>query len=605
VREPDRGGGPVLCLSVTERGRALARRLPFESLHGDPRRALEEHWGEAAGFVCFLAVGAAVRLVAPLLGGKERDPAVVCVDDAGRFAVAVLGGHARDANGLAREVAALLGATPVVTTATDATGIPALDRLRGVTARGDVAGVTAALLAGERPEVVTEVAWPTPPALETLVGPPTPGPTAARPVDAPATARIVLTDRLVDPAPGVVALHPPSLVAGIGLSSDCGRGELAELLGESLAAARLARESLGLVATIDRRADHPALAALGLPVRVLGAAELAAVAVPNPSPRVARAVGTPSVAEAAALAAAGPGGSLVLPKRRSARATVALARRGRPLGHLALVGLGPGGPEHRTSAAVRALREADLVVGYRPYVAAARDLLEPSQEVLESPIGAERARAEAAVRAALAGRRVALVSSGDAGVYAMASLALEVLDELVRPAGGPSGGPDGLPLGLEVVPGVTAALAAAARLGAPLGHDHAYLSLSDLLTPWPVILSRLEHCAAADLVLALYNPRSAGRPDRLAEALEVLRRHRDPATPVGVVTDACRPGEQVVLTRLSEVDPELVGMTTCVIVGCSTTTVRAGRMVTPRGYPPHARLPRPAVGGSGSSASAP
>jgi cobalt-precorrin 5A hydrolase/precorrin-3B C17-methyltransferase len=136
----------------------------------------------------------------------------------------------------------------------------------------------------------------------------------------------------------------------------------------------------------------------------------------------------------------------------------------------------------------------------------------------------------------------------------------------------------------EVVPGVTAGLAAAALLGAPLAHDHAVISLSDLLTPWTAIEARLRAASAADLVVALYNPRSRGRSWQLDAARRVLLEHRAAETPVGVVTDATRPGQQVALTTLGELDPETVGMTTCVVVGSSATTITGGRMVTPRGY---------------------
>jgi cobalt-precorrin 5A hydrolase/precorrin-3B C17-methyltransferase len=179
------------------------------------------------------------------------------------------------------------------------------------------------------------------------------------------------------------------------------------------------------------------------------------------------------------------------------------------------------------------------------------------------------------VEEASAGRRVALVCSGDAGVYAMASVALEQ-----------AAASDGAawPFDLEVVPGITAATAAAAVLGAPLGHDHAAVSLSDLLTPWTTIESRLQAVAAADLVVSLYNPRSRGRPWQLDAARRILLGHRAPSTPVGVATDLSRGGERVRLTTLAELDPEDVGMTTCVVVGSSATRSVNGRMVTPRGY---------------------
>jgi cobalt-precorrin 5A hydrolase / precorrin-3B C17-methyltransferase len=355
---------------------------------------------------------------------------------------------------------------------------------------------------------------------------------------------------------------------GVGASSNAPADAAATLLDAALAG--LARASVAEVATIDRRAGDPVVTSLGLPVRAFAAEALATVDVPTPSEAVRAAVGTPSVAEAAALLAAGPGAELVVAKVAGKEATVAVARRRGPRGHLAVVGLGPGGAAHRTPAAEAAVRRAEVVIGYGPYVDACADLLTAAQEVVRSPIGEETVRAKQAVAEAAAGRRVALVCSGDAGVYAMASLALEVAE-----------GVD-----VEVLPGVTAALAAAALLGAPLGHDHALISLSDLLTPWAAIEARLRAAAVADLAVALYNPRSRGRTWQFDAALDILREHRSPTTPVGVVTDAMRPGQSVILTTLGDVDPETVGMTTCVIVGSSTTRVVAGRMVTPRGYRP-------------------
>ena len=545
-------------MSVTDAGRALSNRLPYPAVHGEVGPVVRRRWHELDAFVLFLATGAAVRIVAPLLETKGRDPAVVCVDEAGRFAVALCGGHS-GANALAGEVAALLGATPVVTTATDATGTIALDRLPGVVATGDVAAVTAALLDGRAPRVENQTGWPLPSRLPEGEGP----------------HRVVVTDRPVGTAPGQAVLHPPSLVPGVGMSTDAGPADVDGLLDRTLTEAGLARASVAEVATIDRRRYHPAVTALGLPVRAFGAEELAAVAVPTPSQAAVVAVGTPSVAEAAALLAAGPASTLVAPKRKSAVATVAVARRAGPRGRLALVGLGPGHPAHRTPAAAVAVRAAEVVIGYTAYVDQAADLLGPHQEVHRSPIGEEVRRAGLALDEAAAGRQVAVVCSGDAGVYAMAALVLDMADGMAP----------GVPV--EVVPGVTAAVASAAALGAPLGHDHAVISLSDLLTPWEVIERRLRSAAEADLVVALYNPRSQSRRWQLDAARAILLEHRKPETPVGVVRDAGRPGQSVRVTTLAGLTVDDVDMRTCVIVGSTTTGVVDGdRMCTPRGYQP-------------------
>lgn len=564
--------GRVVAVSVTEAGRTLAERLPYERVHGNAGETIRARWDDADAFVLFLATGAAVRLIAPLLAGKRTDPAVVCVDEAGRYVVALVGGHAGGANDLAREVAATLGAEPVLTTATDSAGVEALDSLPGFVATGDIAGVTTAMLDGRMPRVDQTLSWPTPSVLLAGRTPPS-GERSASQNDG-GLERVVVTDTMVPAERGTVALHPPSLVVGVGTSLGAPPEEVAALVAAALDDAGLAVESVSEVATIDRRLTEPAVVALGLPVTTFTAEQLSRVQVPTPSEVVDATVGTPSVCEAAALLAAGPDAELVVTKRKSATATVAVARRARPQGRLVLVGLGPGLVEHRTPAAAAAVRNAELVIGYGPYVDQCADLVSPHHEVVRSPIGNEVDRARIALEAAAAGRRVALVCSGDAGVYAMASIALELAGD-IAPA-----------VAVEVVPGVTASLAAAAALGAPLGHDHVAISLSDLLTPWEAIERRLRAAAEADLVVALYNPRSKGRSWQLDAARDILRAHRPPTTPVGIVTDAARPGQQVELTTIEALDPERVGMTTCVIIGSSTTTVVNGRMVTPRGYKP-------------------
>ncbi len=241
-------------------------------------------------------------------------------------------------------------------------------------------------------------------------------------------------------------------------------------------------------------------------------------------------------------------------------------------GTLTVVGLGPGGPAHRTHAAEDAIRHADVVIGYHAYLAACADLTGPHQSVVPSGIGAEQQRAEDAVHAAADGARVALVSSGDAGIYGTASLALTTAAALPA-AQRPS---------VRVVPGVTAAVAAAALLGAPLARDFACLTLSDLLAPWEAVETRLRAVAAADLVLALYNPRSRGRSWQLGRARDVLAEYRPGDTPVGLVTDAGRDGERVELTTLATMDPTTAGMHTVVIVGGAGTSRLGDWMVTAR-----------------------
>jgi precorrin-3B C17-methyltransferase len=242
---------------------------------------------------------------------------------------------------------------------------------------------------------------------------------------------------------------------------------------------------------------------------------------------------------------------------------------------LSLVGIGPGAEDLVTPRARRALEQAAVIVGYTRYVDLVRAWL-PGACFLAYPIGSESERVREALSLAARHEHVALLGSGDAGVYGLAGLAFELRAAM---AWGEGGAPE-----VEVIPGVTAATAAAALLGAPLGHDFAAISLSDLLTPWEVIARRVEAAAAADFVIALYNPASRARRRQLDEARAILLRHRTPETPVGIVTDAARAGERVLLTTLAAMPVEEVGMLSIVIVGNSQTFVDDGRMVTPRGY---------------------
>ncbi|WP_204009640.1 precorrin-3B C(17)-methyltransferase [Sphaerimonospora thailandensis] len=556
-------------VTATRAGRTAAGRLAEATAERDVRvyavADLAQAWRECDEIVCFLAVGATVRLLAPLLGDKRTDPGVVCVDEANRFAVALVGGHAGGANRLARRVADALGATPVITTATDASGTGPLDEI-GWPVEGDVAAVTRAMLDGEEVTLAADATWPLPPLPVTV---------EAAPVEevVPPAPRVVVSDRIgAGRSRPTVVVRPPSLVIGVGASGGAPAEEILTLVSRALGDAGLAPGSVARLATVDVKAGEPGIVeaarALGVPLITHPADRLARIHVPNPSEVVRNAVGTPSVAEAAALAEAGAGGELVAPKRKSAMATVAVARL-RPRGRLAIVGLGPGARDLLTPRAVAELRRSGHVVGLDQYVAQIRDLLRPGTRVIESGLGAEEERARTAVRLAREGHAVALVGSGDAGVYAMAAPALEFADGTFDVAG---------------VPGVTAMLAGAALLGAPLGHDHCAISLSDLHTPWEAIERRVRAAAEADLVVAFYNPRSRGRDRHLSRALGILAERRSPATPVGVVTDAARPGQTVTLSTLGGFDVEPVGMRSIVIVGSTHSHVVAGRFVTPRGY---------------------
>lgn len=246
-----------------------------------------------------------------------------------------------------------------------------------------------------------------------------------------------------------------------------------------------------------------------------------------------------------------------------------------PKGILYVVGIGPGAQEHLTPAALAAIADADLVVGYTTYIKLVRHLLE-GKEVFRTGMTEEIGRARAAVERAQAGGKVALISSGDPGVYGMAGLVFQVLKDIGWKRGD---SPE-----LRIVPGMTALNSCGSLVGAPLVHDFCAISLSDLLTPWTVIARRIEAAASADFVVGLYNPASGRRTRQIVEAQAILRRHREGTTPVALVKSAYRKLQSAIVTDLDHFLEYEIGMLTTVLVGSSQTFLFEGYMVTPRGY---------------------
>ncbi len=244
-------------------------------------------------------------------------------------------------------------------------------------------------------------------------------------------------------------------------------------------------------------------------------------------------------------------------------------------GILYVVGIGPGAQDHATPAALKAIAESQLVVGYTTYIKLVRHLLE-GKEIVKTGMTEEIGRARAAIERARDGATVSLISSGDAGVYGMAGLVFQVLKEM--------GWKKGDSPELRLIPGMTALNSCASLVGAPLVHDSCSISLSDLLTPWSVIEKRIEAAASADFVIGLYNPASGRRTRQIVDAQAIIRRHREGNTPVALVKSAYRDMEQVVLTNLDTFLDYEIGMLTTVIIGSSHTFMFEGYMVTPRGY---------------------
>lgn len=555
----------TLAIALNERGAKTAVKLGLPVEIGKPGFILDQYWNSGKTLVLIMALPIAVRLLSKRELSKEIDPIVIAVDESGKFIIPVLGGH-KGANRFADELASRGNGTAVVTTSSDIAGIAAIDGLSGFVARGDVAAVIETMLEGNHPVVEYAIPWPGPIHLSSGTGP----------------AKVIISDSttaLESQAAPTVQLIPPSLVVGIGCSSNASVDDVSELIRSVFLENRLEVRAIAKLATIDIRAGHPAITGQKMPVEYFSSRELSQIAVPNPSQKVKSHVGTASVAEAAAIAASGST-DLIVTKARNKVATVAVARR-RAKGHLKLVGLGPGEAMMRTPEAVEAVVSSEIVIGYRPYIQQCHELLSPHQLIIRSPIGEENQRAQIAVEHAMQGRVVALVCSGDPEIFAMATISFEVLEALCdeKKICDPQ-----KYLDVSVIPGVTAGLGAGALLGAPLGHDHAYLSLSDLITPWGTIEKRIQAFGEADIAIVIYNPQSKTRTWQLPKALEILSNYRPRTTPVAVVKNVGRHGELKQIYTLETFDPATVDMTSLVIVGSSTTRRFGDYIFTPRGY---------------------
>lgn len=549
---------------------------------GDTASLLRRFFGENRPIIGVCAAGILIRILAPLLSDKQEEPPVIAVAEDGASIVPLLGGH-RGANELARRIAEALGGHAAITTAGDSRFRVALDAPpEGWTLANPehAKPVMASLLAGASARIDGDAEW-----LKR----------SQLPLSDDATIRLVATTRDLAGDPATLIYHPRRLVVGIGCERNAEPADAIALVKRSLGEAGLAAASVALVASIDLKADEPAVLAaaesFGVPARFFTAAELETETprLRTPSEAVFREVGCHGVAEAAALAAAGAQANLVVAKRKSARVTCAIAEApgiidpktvGRARGRLAIVGIGPGSAEWLTPEAMLLLETSDAVVGYSLYLDLVATLIAHAER-FDSALGSEEARVREALALAGGGRNVALVSSGDAGIYAMAALVFECL------AAGDL--PDGARRAeLIVSPGISAMQAAAARAGAPLGHDFCAISLSDLLTPWATIEMRIRAAAEGDFVIAFYNPVSERRRTQLAAAKAILLKHRPPQTPVVLARNLGREGESVVTTPLADLQVEMVDMLTLVLVGASSTrqVEAAGRIFTytPRGY---------------------
>ena len=584
----------------SKRGEALAERLKSE-LGNAAIHALE---GRATGDVSFAktadhmvslfkaghsiiglcASGILIRLLSGSLQDKWREPPVLAVAEDGSAVVPLLGGH-HGANDLARSIAALCETSAAITTSGDVHFDVALDQPPQdyvLANPADAKGFMARLLKGESVQIEGAAAW-----LEM----------SQLPIKADGALKISITNRPLEGSENHLVYHKKNLVLGMGSERGAPIEDAISLAEKALEDGGLSPHSLAALASIDLKADEAAIHAVAshfsVPAWFYDAATLNQFEgqLKNPSDVVKAEVGVAGVAEGAALAATK--GALLVEKIKSSHATAAIAelgdgatlQKGQARGRVFLVGFGPGDQKWRSAEAVNLLQTATDWVGYDLYLDLIQDL-KSNQKEHRFPLGAEEKRVRHALELASSGRDVAVVCSGDPGIFAMATLAYELID-----TGAAEGEVTSAAKRVEIIvaPGISAFQAAAARAGAPIGHDFCCISLSDLLTPRDDILKRLKAAAEGDFVTAFYNPRSKRRVTLLDEAFDTLRQHRPADTPVILATDLGRPAEHVRVFTLETVNSEDVDMLTLVMVGSSNSkAVKTGDgktwVYTPRGY---------------------
>ncbi|WP_322023858.1 precorrin-3B C(17)-methyltransferase [Burkholderia sp. BCC1977] len=572
----------ILGAGALDTARRIQARYPGAVVHGLASRVdadvpfdelgahLRELYACGLPIVALCAAGIVIRCVAPALADKGVEPPVLAVAEDGSAVVPLLGGLT-GVNVIAREIAACLGVAPAITTSGELRfGACVLNPPDGYALADLQQGkrFVSDLLAGAATRVDGAAPW-----LDDV----------ALPRDDAAAHAIRVTPDAWRGARDELVIHPRSVVVGIdarGVPADASPSlaERIDALLDTHGLARLALAALVAPATLlgDARVEAAART-LGVPLRFAdvegdvegeGEREAAgnadAAALLGSTLRVAHTLRATSDGLACAVAAQ----------------PVDPAALGRARGRLTVLGLGPGDAAWLTPAARGALAEATDILGYTTYVTMAGPF-RADQRIHGTDNREEMQRARHAFELAAQGRRVAVVSSGDPGVFAMAAAVLEALDEARDPRWAA--------VELRIEPGVSASLATAAQAGAPLGHDFCAISLSDNLKPWDVIETRLRHAAQADLVMAFYNPISRARPWQLDRALDAVRAHRAADTVVVLGRDIGRPGATLVTTTLGALRSDQVDMRTMVIVGSSTTrrfAIGDGRewVYTPRWY---------------------
>ena len=573
---------------ISERADFLSEEKNLGLIQSMPKAFLKDHWQKNYQLIFIGSIGAVIRLISPLVRSKENDPAILVIDSKAKNVIPLLGGHKQGGDRFANELAAALEAEAIFTSDSVVHRKISLDCFGegwGWKRGGGNDDWRKLMISQSRRQKISVFQSKGSKLWQQLKG----------------CSDFSLLDNN-DPISlekinlfigqensNICSWHPPSIIIGIGCERNTDEKLIQRAINESFSNRGLSLLSTACIATIDKKNDEIGLLNLSRknewPISFFNSFQLSKIKVPNPSDVVMSEMGTFSVAEAAAILQGGVSGKLIQEKQiyRSKEnefgaVTIALVELENPWaphkGELHLIGSGPGLLDMLTFDARKALSRCVAWIGYAPYLNYLDSIRRHDQIRIDSELTFEKDRCQYALDLAKAGARVALISSGDSGIYGMAGLALELwLSQSV----------DSRPL-FQVHPGISSFQMAAAKIGAPIMNDFCTISLSDLLTPWKKIEQRINNAAKGDFVIAIFNPKSIKRDWQLKKTVDLLLEFRKPSTPIAVARQLGRPDESIEMETLETLSFDKIDMLTILIVGNSQSAIRDNRFLTPRGY---------------------
>ncbi len=528
---------------------------------------ISQNWNKNTIFIFIMAIGIVIRKIAKYIKNKKEDPGVIVINEKGEFVIPVLGGHSSQTNKLAQKIADFLFAKAVITTASNSKGLPALDlwiKRTGLIIKNPE--IFPKIMAKFNKQAFLNVYKEK--SVKFLLF------NQAKEVNRPELADIIITNKKIGKPDTQLILIIKNLWIGIGFHEGLKEKDFKNTIFEVLDSANFEKLAIKGIATLDKKAHYLPLKNFcknqGFILMGLSKKELEKVKAESFSKSAYQKIGVESVCEQSALYASK--GKLVVKKKVFKDLTIAIAEENYSIpGKLYIIGTGPGNIEYLTLKALNALRESEVIVGYKTYLKFLEGLF-LGKEVISSSMTQEVKRAKQAIESALRGKITALISGGDPGIYGMAGLVLELLAY------------NKLSLEIEIIPGVSALNACSSLVGAPLINDFAVISLSDRLTPWEIIENRLKFLAQADVPIVIFNPKSKKRTKHLSKAKEIILNYRPPDTPVAIIISAMRDSQKIIFSTLKDFDDKEINMQTTIIIGNSQSFFANNWLITPRGY---------------------